>query len=123
MNEMQNKVKEFLKLKEELTTELREWVVDKTVPLEERWNVFCQSKLGDHEGYYVDFHPYISEYLEDRDRHELINLESIVNRLIDWYADNEMENEVEDSKDPQQTLIDLQESILENFVYTFEYDW
>lgn len=120
---MQNKVKEFLKLKEELTTELREWVVDKTVPLEERWNVFCQSKLGDHEGYYVDFHPYISEYLEDRDRHELINLESIVNRLIDWYADNEMENEVEDSKDPQQTLIDLQESILENFVYTFEYDW
>ena len=39
---MKEKIEEFLKQKEILKNELKEWVKDKSIPLKERWHLFIK---------------------------------------------------------------------------------
>ena len=43
---MRNTVMEMLSHQEQITSKLKEWVKDKDVPLDERWDVFIKSGLG-----------------------------------------------------------------------------
>ena len=46
---MKEKIKKFVKERNALVAELKKWVVDKSISLEERWNTFIESDLGDCE--------------------------------------------------------------------------
>ena len=52
---MKEKIEKFLEEKKLLTEKLKLWVVDKSIPLGERWDLFIKSELGIEEPYIIDF--------------------------------------------------------------------
>jgi hypothetical protein len=44
---MRNEILEFLKTKETIIPRFKEWLKDTSVPLDERWDTFIESDLGD----------------------------------------------------------------------------
>lgn len=60
---MKEKIEEFNKLKESLMEEMKIWCIDKSIPLEERWDLFmmasdfidtCQDKLDSEDNFECD---------------------------------------------------------------------
>ncbi len=108
---MKEKIQELEKLKLKLTADLKEWVKDKSIPLDERWEVFFASGLGDHETCYEDFVNLNSDDYCDRvSRHEVIYLSDI----RDWGIDSLESDEDYDA---------FREDVLERFIKSFEFDW
>lgn len=120
---MKDKIEEFLKTKEQLTEELKIWVKDKSIPLEERWEVFIKSELGEQSDFYEDFvHIESDEYNPDGhfhiDRHELITVQEILERAqeANYYSKEIM-------LDTEEKIIEFKEEVLSKFIYSFENDW
>src|SRR5688572_26642391 len=51
---MKDKIKKFLDEKKEIIKELKKYVKDKSISLNDRWDLFIISELGDHDGYYFE---------------------------------------------------------------------
>lgn len=49
---MKHEIQSFLETKQNLINRFKAWVTDKSVPLEERWELFIKSDLGDISTYY-----------------------------------------------------------------------
>ena len=100
-------VKQFLEEKNDLTEGLKVWVKDKSVPLEERWDVFLDSELGEISTYYEDYDGVdTDDLLADHDKYQVIRVEHILERI-------------EDDED----AIRFKEDVLDKFSAGFEYDW
>jgi len=115
MKSIKEKVEEFLDLQNDLRIELKEYVKDKSISLDERWELFITCELGDREPYCesfesFDYDNFYATYEFSRD--EEITSEDIIYRL---------------SKDSEQylytTLDDVKEEILDKFLYSFKFDW
>ncbi len=110
---MKEKIQQLKDLKQELTLELKEWVKDKTIPLDERWDLFFQSDLGDHRTWIEDFKNLDSDNIaknRDVNRHETIYLDTIE----EWYIKS-----IEDSE----KYDEFREDVLSKFIQSFEWDW
>jgi hypothetical protein len=106
---MKEKIEKFLKLKKDLTSELKKWVKDKSIPLEERWDVFVDSELWENDCYIIHSDVLdLDRCYSNMDRHETINVEWI----LEYFSD-----------EPKEKLDKFKEEILENFIYSFTYDW
>lgn len=110
---MKEKIENFLKLKEELKKELKEYVKDKKIPLEERWELFVKSKLGNHSRYYYEFEGI------DWNRYTLYD---------DFYTDKYAQITVDAMLETARELEDFDEiafkkDVLNKFIYSFENDW
>ena len=115
MKSIKEKVEEFLDLQNDLRIELKEYVKDKSISLDERWELFITCELGDREPYCesfesFDYDNFYATYEFSRD--EEITSEDIIYRL---------------NKDSEQylytTLDDVKEEILDKFLYSFKFDW
>jgi len=115
---MITKIEQFLDEKAKLTKELQEWVVDKVIPLEERWNLFIKSGLGGHTWVYVDFDTDIGrDYCDDLEQKYETHK---VTDVLSWAEDQE------DHEKPRYTenqIIDFKESVLIKFIKSFDFDW
>lgn len=122
---MKEQIEDFLKLKEKLTTQLKEWVKDESVSLEERWSVFIKSGLGKDDTYYIspdciDWNRvtlYNNFYL---DKYAVCSAERFVEKALDnqeyYKGDN---NPYEDNL--KEKLIRF--FMIEKFMKSFENDW
>jgi hypothetical protein len=111
---MKEKLEEFLKYKEQLTEELKTFVQNKSNDLDLRWQLFCDSKLGEHKGWYAEFKNVSSDDYYDRynlDKYSVGNVEDILERALDhkYITDEE--------------AIEFKEDVLSQFIYSFTYDW
>lgn len=122
---MRSKIEDFLELKEKLITELKEYVIDKNISLQERWEVFIMSELGEDYPFIIRFDsPYFNEFLDNSYRHQTVELELMVENLVDRLITKENVDDIEDlSKESLQKIYDLQELILKNFLHSFKVDW
>jgi hypothetical protein len=111
---MKQKIEEFLKQKATLTEMLKKWVVDKTVPLSERWEVFVMSDLGERAPFMEEFDDLDMDDLariRDFNKFEVVDLTDINSFLKGKHGFN------------SKRIARIQEQILEKFIQSFEFDW
>lgn len=108
---MKEKIEEFLKQKQQLTPELKEWVKDKSIPLEERWEVFFKSELGENSTYYEEFEHFFNEvYCNRLNKYQTLKLKDV--EEYDWFPELSHEE-----------LIEFKEDVLSRFINSFKWDW
>lgn len=111
--------------KQTIKKELKLAVVDKTISLEERWDLFIDSKLGSHSSYYHEpdglnwgnISLYDDFYYE---RYQTIKVDEWLDRLHDKVNDDE-----DEEGDDKFTFdeVAFKEYFLKNFIYSFDNDW
>lgn len=106
INELQKRLELFNKAKENIKSDLKKFVVDKSYPLNERWNLFIESDLGDDDVFIPFFKSFDIDHCRDFNRYELISVEEILENL---------ETEEEENN--------FKEEILQMFIKSFIFDW
>ena len=115
---MKDELESFLDLKESVASNLKEWVKDKSIPLEERWELFIKSGLGVYDSFYHNFPGidwnkktlYDDFYMEKHTTRDVIYFLDIIEGDDDIEWDNEKD-------------IAFKEYFLEKFIVGFENDW
>jgi len=106
-----NDLQYYFNILHETTFEVEDFVKNKEYPLEDRWEIFIESGLGNEESFMVYFKSYdIEEYLCRHDKYETIYIQNIIDDSID-------------RKESLETINNLKEEILQMFIKSFEYDW
>jgi hypothetical protein len=114
---MEEKIKQFKELKDSLTGELRLWVADKSVSLEERWKVFIASGFGETS--------YRTDFGLDRDDEFLYESPLYMSK----YEIQPVENILECLKDSEEFELTEEEELifknycLDNFYSKMKFDW
>ncbi|MCP4437544.1 MAG: hypothetical protein GY810_01210 [Aureispira sp.] len=110
---MKNTILQMLDDIDDIRENLKIWVVNKEIPLDERWEVFIESELGEARPFIVRFDSLGEGFVcydgkIHIERYDVIDVSEIVEGLMD--------------NDP--SLIEaFKEEVLEKFVRTFKYDW
>ena len=112
---------EFKETELELKNLVKDYVQNKDFPLDERWEVFENSDLGDHEIYYVDFKSINLVDIYELNRYEIVNVIDKVQNIIEDY-EYCLENK-EEYRFTLEQINDLKEEVLEEFVKSFKFDW
>lgn len=111
VEEVKERLALLKKATEAVKIEVKEYCQDTSKPLDERWNLFINSELGDEECYIEDFNCKIGreavEHCEDK--YSLHNVEDVLEY-----------NEYEDD-DPE--VIIYKEAVLAEFIKCWQYDW
>ena len=115
------RIKELKETQSELKDLVKHYVQNKDFPLDERWEVFAESDLGDHDSYYIRFESIDLMDICDRNRYETVNVIDEVDNLIGNYEycldkGNELDFTLEE-------INALKEEVLEKFVKSFDCDW
>lgn len=116
METMKEKVENYLNLQNEIRIELKEYVKDKSIPLDERWELFIMCELGNNEPYIEHFNSFNDDELFaelELSRNEVVTSESIID-LLDTNIYGEY---------LYTTLDDVKEEILDKFITSFKLDW
>ena len=111
-------IRQFNKQKQELTEELRIYVKDKVIPLEDRWEAFKLSKLGNTDSWVMTFESlnvlYSGEvsWYDDFyiDKYQTVNMVDLVENL---YESNFTEKQIDAVKG----------EVLNTFTLSFVNDW
>ena len=102
----------FNKQKEELTQKVKLFCQNKEYPLDDRWDLFINSNLGEHDSCYIDLKSYnMDDFLAYRDRHEYIE----VDLIIEFISDNTV--------NPDDFIDSVKEELLQMFIKSFTYYW
>ena len=106
-----NDIKYFLSEKEKLTEKLKIYVKDKNIPLEIRWELFVESELGKTDDWVLHL---TSVDLDSFYGDSYLNRGQIVNAdmILDWVVEEHPEKEDE-----------VMEELLDQFIYSFIFDW
>lgn len=116
IKEIRKLIKEFHTLKHETDKTIRKFVVDKSINIDDRWELFLESKLGDE--HWACEMPNISQ----RDLMEdlfLIRNETIyIDELLELSIQNEVIQKHETDKINQ-----YKEFCLENFINVLSFNW
>lgn len=129
---MKQKILDFFKLRDEIESVVKQYVQDKSIPLNERWEIFEQSGFGEHQCWikHLDsLHDDIVMYdgLVHADRMQSISVFTIIERYEDDMEDldDEEKNDPDENKwlkykfDP----ITFKEECLAKFIKGWDYDW
>ncbi len=122
---------------------LKKYFADKTVSLEERWDLFCESEAGEYQGYiqHFDFckkdfggkrNAFEEFFNQYRERHETVHFASALEDADEWIGqeitvvsgyeyDKTLETKVVTIT--QEHLDAFKEEILGKFMAGFTYDW
>jgi hypothetical protein len=115
---MREKIENFLKEKSELRNELKQFVQDKSKPLNERWEIFVQSELGEKKSYFETFDHKIGEKYVDllEDKYSTHTVKNILDTIDDL-------NEEENWNFTDEDINSFKEKVLEKFIWSFKFDW
>lgn len=121
---MNKELKEFLKVKKEFEAKARKWLKNKKVPLEERWDFFIESELGDHESSIVEFKNLDNDVItgDNYNRYETIEISDLID-IVEDAKRNDPEDEYYDETMAKTNLDKLKEEILSRFIKSFQFDW
>jgi hypothetical protein len=109
-------IQRFKERRDKTKNLVKEFCQDKSIPLEERWEVFITSGLGDHDSWYhdadgIDWDRYTLHDNFYCDRHEVMK----VDRMLTLAKQGNMFEENGEEA--------FKEYFLDKFVYSFENDW
>lgn len=125
----------FNKQKKELTRKVKLFCQNKEYPLDDRWNLFINSDLGNHKNYIQDFAIIDLEYLRDFNKYELVKSDDLIDMYFDYLSDDLYDNlnmTCNYGTDEYQSFIEthvnpkvdaFKEEILKLFIKSFTYDW
>lgn len=106
---MKTKLDEYLTHKALFKSELKAFCHDKSIPLDERWDAFIKSELG-------EISPYSSNC-------KIIGRMIVSDEIdIEKYSTHEYNDIIKELSD-QARMISIQEYALEKFEKGFTYDW
>lgn len=138
---MKHIVEEMLYHQDHITEKLKVWVVDKDIPLEERWDTFIKSGLGEHHVFLVKFKSLGEDFISydgkfHAERHQTVDVEDIEQILLDghghwegdwegrWDGDGHWKGEEFIHEEyPEEMIAEFKEEVLEKFLKSFEFDW
>ena len=108
IKDLQKRIELFNKAKESIKSDLKKFVVDKSYPLNERWDLFIESDLGDDDKYmpYTNFFDITHKYQSNFKKYELAFVEGISKNL-----------------DTEEKENSFKEEILQMFIKSFIFDW
>lgn len=115
IKDLQKRIELFNKAKENIKSDLKNFVVDKSYPLNERWDLFIESDLGEHTNYYAEFEGINSDrYYDDFyiEKYETVQVKYLLKRGI--------EKQILDS---DYKINMFKEDVLTQFIKSFEYSW
>jgi len=117
---MKEKIEQYLTLQSQLKSEMKEWVKNEDIPLDERWKLFIKSELGDIHDWYME-PPGIdwSQVTLHDDFYLEKNEECNVERFIERALDKEGKDGFEDCT--KESLIRF--FMVENFLKAFVNEW
>jgi hypothetical protein len=111
---MKEKIEKYLEDKDILTKEMKLWVVDKTVPLDERWNLFLESQLGDDKSYIERFDCKVGDNMVDDMENKYAKFDIKTSWDYGVFDDYEYSEE---------EMIEYKENVLKSFIKSFQNDW
>jgi len=116
---MKEYIERYLELKETLTTALKEYVKDKSIPVDERWEAFIKADVAPIDGTYhdpdgIDWNKYTLYDDFYCDRYATIKANSILELCKDMASDEEGFE-----YDP----VAIKEYFMDNFISGFINDW
>ncbi len=113
---MREIIETYIKGKELVISSLKDWVKDKNISLEERWEVFIKSDLGTKSKFIerfigIDSDDYDQEGPIYLSKYEYISVEKLLDLAIE--AEVIFENDI----------ILFKEDVLNRFIAGFKFDW
>lgn len=112
-----DEINHLIEKKKELQNDLKIYVQDKSLPLSDRWEIFClagNKGLLPHDGWIRYFTSIdLESYIQDYQRHETVSLQWMVEFLEDENKNDNRNHPIEEFK----------EEILDKFIWSFELDW
>ncbi len=110
----------------DLREDLKIWVVNKDIPLDERWELFIKSELGESEGWNLNLNSLPRDYVSydgsiSCERYQTMRMEEVID-VLEYQVGNLDSRYVH--KDAKYVCIeDVKEEILEKFIKSFTFDW
>ena len=111
LEEVQERLALLKRATEGIKIEVKEYCQDTSKPLEDRWDLFINSELGDEERFYEDFGCSIG-----RDAVEQCEDKYSLQRVEDVLESNEYEDD-----NPEVSI--YKEAVLAKFIKSWQYDW
>lgn len=109
---LQQKVAELIAFKSELVKELKIYVVDKSISLDERWDLFIKADVGEELYDYENFVNFSSDdWCDHFNRHQTIDLTQV--KKENWYYKFESD----------EAYNEFREDVLSRFIKSFKNDW
>ena len=123
---MRQVVEALLQSQEHITQALKLWVVDKSIPLDERWDVFIKSGLGSTDRWSLNLDSLptdavMYEGIIHCDRYQTREVRDLPEELEDAIENWDHDYGHKEAKDID--LVAVKEEILKEFIYSFTYDW
>lgn len=117
-----------------LVKTIKEYIVDKKYPLEDRWEVFCKAVdngLAEQDPFMINLnslHDDIIMYegLVHADRYMTIDIPSIIERYEDNFQENGepwKSNNLDKWEEFNFDPVAFKEEVMEKFIGSFVYDW
>ena len=119
---MGDRIKAILKATDVLVKDFEEWCKDKTIPLDERWDIFMKSGFGKHHTYYWDFKTFDQNAFHDGEHVRRYETCDPV-RVIDEFGKGERLEDFIDQDNYDKLVIDFKEEVLEKFIKSWNFDW
>lgn len=117
---LKNEVVKFKSDQEQLKQKVISFVQDKSISLEDRWEVFVDSDLGDSSRWISAYGPFDGSKDADEfyfNRHQVVDMVDLVNMLIENNAANCGVIRTLDE------INEIKEGMLQKFEQRFVYDW
>jgi len=113
-----DQIQHLAEKKQELQNDLKVYVQDKSLPLSDRWEIFClagNEDLVPTSGWIEYYNSVdIEQYLADRQRYSTVYLEY----AIEFFEERDDDKRMEDEE-----INTFKEEILNKFIWSFELDW
>ncbi len=126
---MKERIEQYIKGREQLKAELKIWVLDESIPLDERWEVFLKSDLGkDDWGVCIPEEHYQSAGY-DWDKYQTFDVGGFYQQLIEHDSDGKYDKKLRKNIPHDEPFFDEQarkefkQFYLKCFVKSFKYDW
>lgn len=117
MLEIKTKLNKYLDLKNELKEEIKIFVKNKQYSLDERWDIFVESELGDDKEWIEHFKSFPDLCESDyRNKYQTIDLIIEADCLLEAA-------EYHISQGVLEQYHKFREEILDKFIKTFKFDW
>lgn len=126
------KILDFFELRDKIEQVVKNYVQDKTVPLDDRWEIFEKSGFGEHQYYSVhldSLHDDIVMYdgLVHADRHQSISVFEIIEKYNENKEDFEKQNyAAKNFLEWQKYKFDpiaFKEECISKFLKGWDHDW
>jgi hypothetical protein len=118
LQEISTEIQAHTQAHKALEGRLKKVVTDTSIPLEDRWDLFVQSGMGDHEPWIQHFEAlkdYEDDLYDGLERHSTVEITELLIHL------GELEFESQHAK--IHVTDAFKEEVLSQFIRAFTYDW